>query len=74
MTKSAIDHLDVIDNLNQLRDETRVVWLALTNTNHAEQHVGEIGELVNSIANRLADVCEALSLLNERAAVAGGKR
>lgn len=51
---------DPIDELCQIRDELRVVWLALGNEEQAEAYRVEIGELVNGIANRIADLIKIM--------------
>lgn len=52
---------DPIDELCQIRDELRVVWLALGNDNQAEAYRVEIGEHVNGIANRIHDLVETMA-------------
>lgn len=52
--------LDAIDQLDQIRDELRVIWLALTNADQAEGYIVEIGEAVNGVTRRLAETCKLM--------------
>lgn len=64
MSASSKPVLDAVDDLCQLRDELRVIWLAIGNT--ADQGDGEysveIREHVNGIANRVATVISNLEM------------
>jgi len=51
---------DPIDELCQIRDELRVVWLALGNETD-EGYQSEVREHVNGIANRLRDIVNHMS-------------
>ena len=48
---------DPIDELCQIRDELRVVWLALGNETD-EGYRSEVREHVNGIANRVNDIVD----------------
>lgn len=50
-----------IDELAQVRDELRVVWLALGNDADSEGYLSEVREHVNGIANRISDIVQHLS-------------
>lgn len=52
-----------IDELCQIRDELRVVWLALGNETDGGDgaYSGEVREHVNGIGNRLHDIIENMS-------------
>jgi hypothetical protein len=51
---------DPVDELCQIRDELRVVWLALGNEID-EGYQSEVREHVNGIANRLRDIVNHMS-------------
>lgn len=53
--------LDAIDALCQIRDELRVVWMALGNTQQADGYLTEVGEHVNGLANRVRDVIDQMN-------------
>lgn len=53
--------LDAVDQLHQIKDELRVIWLALGNAENAEGYLTEIGEHVNGLANRLDDICQQMT-------------
>ena len=53
--------LDAIDRLHQIKDELRVIWLALGNPENAAGYLTEIGEHVNGLANRLDEVCQQMT-------------
>ena len=40
---------DAVDRLHQIKDELRVIWLALGNPENAEGYLTEIGEHVNGL-------------------------
>lgn len=61
-----------IDDLNQLRDEIRVVWCALGAGEEVEGYLAEIREHVNGIANHLGEVIRVMS--TEPARMTGGRR
>jgi hypothetical protein len=50
-----------IDELAQVRDELRVVWLALGNDTDSEGYLLEVREHVNGIANRVSDIVKHLN-------------
>lgn len=50
-----------VDELCQIRDELRVVWLALGNEQQADAYRIEIGEHVNGLVNRIADLIELMN-------------
>lgn len=52
---------DPVDELNQIKDELRVVWLALSSPHADQGYTPHIGEHVNGIVNRLEALCEAMS-------------
>ena len=52
---------DPVDELAQVRDELRVVWLALGNGVDCEGYLSEVREHVNGIANRVSDIVHHLS-------------
>lgn len=52
---------DPLDELCQLRDELRVVWVGLGNEEDAEAYRVEIREHVNGIANRVADIIKTMT-------------
>lgn len=47
-----------IDELAQVRDELRVVWLALGNDVDCDGYLSEVREHVNGIANRVGDIVQ----------------
>lgn len=73
---------DPVDELCQIRDELRVVWLALGNETDGGDgaYLTEVREHVNGIANRLRDIVEHMSAVALEAASAkparlvGGQR
>lgn len=52
---------DPVDELAQIRDELRVVWLALGNNVDGEGYLTEVREHVNGIANRVSDIVQYLN-------------
>lgn len=54
-------HADAVDELCQIRDELRVVWLALGNRDDSEAYLIQIGEHVNGLANRVSEIVKTLS-------------
>lgn len=52
---------DPLDELCLIRDELRVVWLALGNPDEAEAYLIDIREHVNGIANRVDEIVKAAS-------------
>jgi ABC-type Fe3+-hydroxamate transport system substrate-binding protein len=51
---------DPIDELCQLRDEMRVIWIALGSQEEAEGYLMSIREHVNGITNRVDEVIKRL--------------
>lgn len=52
---------DAVDRLHQIKDELRVIWLALGNPENAEGYLTEIGEHVNGLADPLDDICRQMT-------------
>jgi hypothetical protein len=65
---------DPIDELCQIRDELRVVWLALGNDTD-QGYLPAVREHVNGIANRVHDIVEQMSsdALDAMAAVSSAR-
>lgn len=53
--------IDAIDQLDQIVDEFRTIWLAMGNTTDmADDYLLNIREAMNGATNRLADVRKAI--------------
>lgn len=50
--------LECIDDLIQIKDELRVVWLALSNPDCDDN--GEIGAHVDGLQRRVANICKRM--------------
>ncbi len=71
---SAVRTVDTaaIDALIQCSDDLRVLWLALTNKDHADEYLPQLAETAGSIATRVEDICD--SLRAEPVRMVGGDR
>lgn len=54
---------DPIDELCQIRDELRVVWLALINPD-SRGYTTQVGEHVNILGDRLGNIIEQIANVN----------
>lgn len=54
---------DPLDELCQIRDELRVVWLALINPD-SRGYTTQVGEHVNVLTDRLGDLIEQMADVN----------
>ena len=56
-----------IDQLRQIENELRTIWLALGNTTDlAEDYLRDVREAVNGVTNRLDEACTAMEKRGER--------
>lgn len=53
--------IDCIDQLRQIENELRTIWLALGNTTDiAEDYLCDVREAVNGVTNRLDETCKVM--------------
>lgn len=66
MTATRAIPIDAIDQLHQIRDELRTIWLAMGNTVDLDDDgvLTPVREALNGCTNRLEDACKLMETNN----------